>query len=202
MLLALLTTMALAGTPEDTLNFDATLTVGFRPGMAAQADYGLWKGFFVGGRITSQQEAYIAAQNLGDFTETGTWHHGIYAGGGIRATVGRNDRWDIEYGIYAGSEFSFVRETVVYRNSGQQPPYSVRDKRFYQSWQVGFTPFLPTLRFRFARNHGIVFQPMYSLSHPLMIERAYVSIGWTSRWGGTKVGSGGTERGTPKRDRD
>ena len=115
--------------------------------------------------------------------------------------VGRNDRWDIEYGIYAGSEFSFVREEVVYVNSGQDPPYSVRDRRSYQGWQVGFTPLIPTLRYRFAKNHGLVFQPMYSLSHPLMIERAYVSLGWTSRWGGAKIGSGGEQRVPPKRRR-
>ena len=122
-------------------------------------------------------------------------------GAGLRAVVGRNERWDIEYGVYAGSEFSFVREEVVYLNSGQEPPYSVRDRRFYQGWQVGFTPLIPTLRYRFAKNHGLVFQPMYSLSHPLMIERAYVSLGWTSRWGGAKIGSGGEERVPPKRRR-
>lgn len=201
MLAALLTHLAFAGSPQGTLNTDAALVVGFRPGFSAQVDYGLWKGFFVGARFTHQQEAYIAASNLGEFTERGTWHHGAYIGGGIRATIGRNDRWDIEYGIYAGSEFSFVRETVQYENSGQEPPYSVRDKRFYQSWQVGFTPLIPTIRYRFAKNHGIVFQPMYSLSHPLMIERAYFSLGWTARWGGDNVGSGGSERVPPRKRR-
>ncbi len=80
-----------------------------------------------------------------------------------------------------------VRENVEYRNSGQEPPYSMRDRRFYQGWQDGFTPILPTICYRFAANHGVVFQPVYSLSHLSMIEQAYVSIGWTARWGGERV---------------
>lgn len=195
MISALATTLALAGSPEGTLNTDATLAVGFRPGLAAQVDYGLWRGVWVGGRLSSQQEAYIVAGNLGEFTETGTWHHGQFVGAGLRGVLGRNERWDVDVGVFVGQELSFVRETVVYDNSGQQPPYSVRDRRFYHSWQAGMTIVpLPTFRYRFANNHGIVFQPWYSLSHPLMIERTYVSLGWTARWGGERIGSGGTER--------
>lgn len=193
MVAALLSALALAGSPQGALTTELAPAVGFRPGVSAQVDYGIWKGFYVGGRLLHQQEAYISAGNLGEFTEKGTWHHGIHVVGGVRATLGRNERWDIGFGVSFGSEFSFVRETVVYNNSGQQPPYSVRDQRSYQSWQAFFTP-LPVLRYRFAKNHGIVFQPWYSLSHPLAIERAYVSIGWTARWGGTKIGSGGTDR--------
>ncbi|MBX2800499.1 MAG: hypothetical protein KTR31_22665 [Myxococcales bacterium] len=192
MIATMLSTMALAGSPQGTTNTDATLIVGFRPGFAAQVDHGVWKGFWVGGRWSSQQEAYLAAGNLGQFDVTGTWHHGLYVGGGLRGVLGRSERWDVEISVFLGTELSFVREEVTYVNSGQQPPYSVRDQRFYQSWQAGLNliPF-PTLRYRFAKNHGIVIQPWFPLSRPLAIERNYVSVGWTARWGGSRIGSGG-----------
>lgn len=193
----LFATLALAGSPQGTLNTDVTAIVGFRPGFGAQVDYGIWKGFYVGGRVLHQQEAYIAAGNLGEFTETGTWHHGLQVGGGLRAVFGRNDRWDLDIGVFVGPEFSFVRETVRYDNSGQEPPYSVRDKRFYQSWQVGMMAIPPTLRYRFAKNMGLVFQAVFPISAPLAIERNYASVGLTARWGGSKVGSGGGTR-TPR----
>ena len=197
----LLGAAALAGSPQGTINTDATAIVGFRPGFGVQVDYGIWKGFYVGGRALHQQEAYIAAGNLGEFTETGTWHHGFQIGGGIRAVIGRNDRWDIDIGLFVGPELSFVRETVEYRNSGQDPAYSIRDRRFYSSWQTGLMMFPPTLRYRFAENVGVVFQAVFPIGDALAIERNYASIGLTARWGGDKVGSGGKERVKPKRKR-
>ncbi|MEO0604543.1 MAG: hypothetical protein AAF211_24120 [Myxococcota bacterium] len=192
-MLGLLSSLVFAGSPEGTLNADVSINTLFRPGISAQVDYGVFKGLYVAGRLASQNDAYAVAGNLGEFTETGSWFHTAYIGGGLRAVLGRNDRWDIDYGVLVGSEFAFVRETVVYNNSGQEPPYSVRDRRRFQSWQAYFTP-LPTVRFRFAKNHGIVFQTLYPLSNPAAIERAHVSIGWTSRWGGDRIGSGGDER--------
>ncbi|MEN0065210.1 MAG: hypothetical protein AAGA48_23905 [Myxococcota bacterium] len=193
----MLMSLALAGSPEGTLNADVALNAVFRPGLSAQVDYGVFKGLYVAGRLSSQNDAYAVASNLGNFTETGSWYHSLYIGGGLRAVLGRNDRWDIDYGVLVGSEFAFIRETVVYENSGQQPPYSVRDRRQFQSWQAYLTP-LPTVRFRFAKNHGVVFQTLYSLSNPAAIERAHVLIGWTSRWGGGRIGSGGDERAARK----
>ena len=196
---SLLMASALAGSPAGTWTTDGAVIFGFRPGLGAQVDYGVWKGFFVGGRLLSQQEAYWVAGNLGEFTETGTWHHGLQIGGGLRTTFGRNDRWDIDIGLFVGPELSFVRETVVYNNSGQEPAYSVRDRRFYQSWQAGLMLLpLPTFRYRFAKNHGVVFQTVFPISQASAIERNYVSIGWTARWGGPRIGSGGTERVPPR----
>lgn len=185
MIASMMLTVALAGSPQGTFTTDAGVVVGFRPGLTSQATYGIWKGFFVGGRLITQQEAYWAASNLGEFTETGTWHHGAQIGGGVRATLGRRDQWDLEFALFVGPELSFVRESVRYVNSGQEPPYEVRDQRFYTSVQAGLMALpLPTVRYRFAKNHGIVVQPVYPISQLSAIERAYVVVGWTARFGG------------------
>ena len=98
MLPLLMASVALAGSPKGMLHTDATVAAGFRPGVAGQVGDGVWKGLWVGGRLSSQQEAYIAAGNLGEFTETGTWHHGIFLGAGVHSVFGRNERWDVEVG--------------------------------------------------------------------------------------------------------
>ena len=182
-MIALWLAVAWAGS-AGALTTDAMVVAGFRPGVAVGADYGLWKGFFVGGRLLSQQEAYWVAGNLGTFTERGTWHHGIQVGGGLRHTFGRRDRWDLEVAVFVGPELSFVREAVVYENAGQEPPYAVRDQRSYVTVQGGLAALpLPTLRWRFAKHHGAMVQWVFPISQPSAIERNYILIGWTARWG-------------------
>ncbi len=180
MLPLLLVGTALAVDTEGALNVDATVLVSARPGGSVLVDYGVWKGLWVGARVSSQQEAYVVGANLGVFTETGTWYHGLVGGIGWRFVFGKHRRWDLDLGVYYGSEFTFVNETVEYPNSGTG--YSIHDERAYQSW-VGWVPVLPpTLRYHFDDHHGIVLQGVLPI--PLSsIERLYVGVGYTSRWG-------------------
>ena len=180
MLACLLLPPAFAVDTQGALNIDAMLLVSARPGASVLVDYGLWKGLWAGVRVSSQQEAYLAAANLGEFTETGTWYHGLSAGLGWRFVFGAHQRWDLDLGLYYGSEFTFVRETVEFPNSGTG--YAVHDERIYQSWQ-GWLPVLPpTLRYHFDAHHGLVIQGVLPI--PLSsIERLYFGIGYTSRWG-------------------
>lgn len=180
MLVALLAPLALAVETEGALNVDAAFLVSARPGVAVSVDYGVWKGLWLGARVSSQQEAYLVAANLGTFTETGTWYHELLVGIGWRFVFGARGRWDLDIGVNYGTEFTFVRETVTYPNSGTG--YAVRDERFYQSWVGGVPVLPPTLRYHFDANHGLVLQGVVPI--PLSsFERIYLGIGYTSRWG-------------------
>jgi len=184
-LATLLVPMALAVETQGALNVDATALVSARPGAAVTVDYGLWKGLWVGARVSSQQEAYGVGANLGEFTERGTWYHGLLAGIGWRFVLGAHDRWDLDLGFTYGTEFTFVRETIAYPNSGTG--YTVHDERSYQSWVGGVPIFPPTLRYHFGAHHGIMLQGVIPI--PLSsIERVYIGVGYTSRWGLGKKG--------------